>query len=169
MQPLGFQDRQGRQVEVREYRPEDRPGLLAMYRSFDPAQRAQGVPPVHPVRLAEWVDLLTGEGVNVLARHRGRVAGHAVLVPDGRGGYELAIFVHQDYQGAGIGARLLEALLELGRARGVRRVWLTVEPWNARAVALYRRAGFRCTAADPWEEVWELWLGPRHAPCAAGP
>jgi RimJ/RimL family protein N-acetyltransferase len=153
-----FQDRRGRTVEVRPYRPEDRESLLQMYRTFDPAHRAQGIPPLHPLRLVEWVDLLTREGLNVVAIHAGRVVGHAVLMPERDGAYELAIFVHQDYQGAGIGARLIEAVLQVGRERGVRRVWLTVEPWNTRAIAAYRRAGFRRTAADPWEEVWELTL-----------
>ncbi len=150
-----FQDARGRTVELREYRPEDRELLLAMYRTFDPEQRAQGIPPVHPLRLREWVDLLTGEGVNVLAWYAGRVVGHAVLVPDGAGSHELAVFVHQEFQGAGIGTHLVRAVLELGRTRGVRHVWLTVEPWNGRACALYRRVGFQRTAADPWEEVWE--------------
>ncbi|MDR5675974.1 MAG: GNAT family N-acetyltransferase [Armatimonadota bacterium] len=158
--PAGaFRDRRGRPVQVGEYRPEDRGLLVAMYRSFDPDQRAQGIPPLHPLRLADWLEVLTEEGVNVVARCEGRVVGHAVLVPDRAGSHELAIFVHQDYQGAGIGNRLLQALLELGRARGVRHVWLTVEPWNGRAQALYRRAGFERSAADPWEEVWELELG----------
>lgn len=104
------------------------------------------------------MDLLTREGLNGVAIHAGRVVGHAVLMADRHGTYELAIFVHQDYQGAGIGARLIEAVLQVGRERGVRRVWLTVEPWNTRAIAAYRRADFRRTAADPWEEVWELTL-----------
>ncbi len=153
-----FRDRRGRTVEVRPYGPHDRESLLQMYRTFDPAQRAQGIPPLHPLRLVEWVDLLTGEGLNVVATHEGKVVGHAVLMPDRDGSHELAIFVHQDYQGAGIGGRLLESVLQRGRERGVRRVWLTVEPWNTRAKAVYRRAGFCQTAADPWEEVWEVTL-----------
>ena len=151
-----FQDARGRTVELREYRPEDRGLLLAMYRTFDPEQRAQGIPPVHPLRLQEWVDLLTGEGgerAGVVrgpgGRPRGAGAGRA-------GSHELAVFVHQEFQGAGIGTRLVRAVLEVGRTRGVRHVWLTVEPWNGRACALYRRVGFQRTAADPWEEVWEL-------------
>jgi hypothetical protein len=96
-----FQDARGRTVELREYRPEDRGLLLAMYRTFDPEQRAQGIPPVHPLRLQEWVDLLTGEGVNVLAWSGDRVVGHAVLVPDGAGSHELAVFVHQEFPGGG--------------------------------------------------------------------
>ena len=114
-----FQDARGRRVGLREFRAEDRGLLLAMYRTFDPEQRAQGIPPGHPLRLREWVDLLTGEGINVLAWCGGRVVGHAVLVPDGTGAHELAVFVHQEFQGAGIGTHLVRALLELGRKRGV--------------------------------------------------
>lgn len=160
-----FRDLRGRWVEMREYAPQDRGRLLAMYRTFDPDHRAQGIPPVHPLRLEAWLDVLTGEGINVVACWEGRVVAHAALVPDGRGSHELAVFVHQEFQGAGIGLRAVRWLLEVGRRRGVDHVWLTVEPWNARAVRLYQRAGFRRTASDPWEEVWELRLQER----AGGP
>jgi hypothetical protein len=42
----------------------------------------------------------------------------------------------------GIGTRLLEAAVELGTARGVRKLELHVFPWNTAAIALYERFGF---------------------------
>jgi hypothetical protein len=42
----GFLARLGHSVKVREFRPEDREALLAMYRTFDAAQRAQALPPL---------------------------------------------------------------------------------------------------------------------------
>jgi diamine N-acetyltransferase len=161
-----FRDRNGRTVEVDEWRAEDWNNLLAMYSSFDPAQRAQGLPPLSEQRQAIWVERLLDRGPNVVARAGGRIVGHAALVAyDGAASYELVLFVHQDYQGAGIGGALADAILRLARRRGAERVWLTVHPQNERALALYRRMGFQrvpddrmASPSDPWsgEEVWVL-------------
>jgi hypothetical protein len=43
-------------VEIREMQPQDREGVLAMYRSLDLEQRAQGLPPLTEERRAVWVD-----------------------------------------------------------------------------------------------------------------
>ncbi|MFB6192198.1 MAG: N-acetyltransferase family protein [Haloarculaceae archaeon] len=126
--------------------------LVAMYLAFDPDDRAQGIPPTGEDAIRDWLDSITGEGsINVVAWHDGDAVGHATLVPDGRGAYELAIFVLSDYQEAGIGTALIEALLGLGRERGVDRVWLTVERWNEPAKQLYRKVGFRSTGRDSFE------------------
>jgi len=142
--PVSFTDAEGKPIEVRAYEqdpPESAAGvdaddpafesLVEMYVAFDPADRAQGVPPVGETRIRDWLGtLLAREGFDVLAWHDDAVAGHGTLVPDSGATYELAIFVHQDYQGAGIGTRLIEALLGHGQAHGAEYVWLTVERWN---------------------------------------
>ena len=43
------------------------------------------------------------------------------------------------WQRQGIGHRLLEAMLELGKAQGCEEVWVGTEPENDAANALYRR------------------------------
>ncbi|MFB6296848.1 MAG: GNAT family N-acetyltransferase, partial [Halobacteriales archaeon] len=73
--------------------------------------------------------------------------------------YELAIFVHHQYQGAGVGSRLIRHLLGEGERRGVERVWLTVERWNAPAVNLYEDVGFETTKAESFELEMALRLG----------
>ena len=120
-------DRRGCTVEIGEFQPRDRDGLLAMYSTFDLAQRAQGLPPLTEESRAAWVSRLTRCGINVVARLDGRVVGHAVLMPDRAASYELAVFVHQDHQGAGIGGALIDALLTLARRREIDRVSLSVE------------------------------------------
>ncbi len=158
----------GREVEVGPYAPADREPLLDMYRTFDPAQRAQGIPPIDEPRRVAWVDQLSGRGINVVARREDRIVGHAALTPDRAASYELAIFVHQDFQGVGIGRRLLETLLDLARSSGVREVWLSVESWNRRAIALYKKIGFTRLLVDHHEQVWRLVLhhDARNAPDA---
>jgi ribosomal protein S18 acetylase RimI-like enzyme len=139
--PLSFTDSDGREIAVREAGETDREGLVEMYDDFDPAQRAQGTPPLGEDAIRAWLDRLD-EGENVVAVHNGRVVGHVSFVPDGTGRHELAIFVHQDYQRAGIGTRLVRAGLGHARDRGIDYVWLTVEAWKRGAQKLYSDAGF---------------------------
>ncbi|MFB6219252.1 MAG: GNAT family N-acetyltransferase [Halobacteriaceae archaeon] len=160
--PRDIEDGEGRDIALRVADDGDLDDLVAMYDVFDPADRAQGLPPVGESAIRTWVAGLLGagaddggpararEGLNVAAWHADRVVGHATLVPDDDG-HELAIFVHQEYQGAGIGTELLDTLLGYGAEQGVERVWLTVERWNRAAVAVYEKAGFEITDAESFE------------------
>lgn len=149
--PLSFTDAGERRIRIRPYREADFESLAAMYDDFDPAQRAQGTPPLGAEAVRTWLAELR-EGVNVVALHDDRIVGHVTFVPDGTGRHELAIFVQQEYQRAGIGTRLIGAGLGYAADQGVEYVWLTVEPWKRGAQNLYRRAGF--TVVNP--------MGPTH-------
>ena len=151
--PLTFEDREERDIEIRPYdgSDEEREALVDMYEAFDPADRAQGIPPGKRERIETWIsNILDEECLNVIAWDDDTVAGHATLVPDGDA-YELAIFVLQAYQRAGIGRRLMHALLGYGREEGVEKVWLTVERWNRPAVGLYQEIGFETSDAESFE------------------
>ncbi len=151
--PLTFEDREGREIEIRPYDGSDRErgALVEMYEAFDPADRAQGIPPGKTERIEEWLSNILGEDcLNVVAWDDETAAGHATLVPDGDA-YELAIFVLQAYQRAGIGRRLMQTLLGHGRDEGVEKVWLTVERWNRPAVNLYQETGFETSDAESFE------------------
>lgn len=146
-------DAAGRTVEIGVYGGDDREyeSLVAMYASFDPASRAQGIPPLGESNVRDWLDdfLLVGEGVT--ARDGPTVVGHAVLVPRSAGGHELAVFVDADYRGAGVGSALLDALLAHGSDRGVEAVWLVVEASNRVAQSLYESAGFEVESRHGFE------------------
>jgi ribosomal protein S18 acetylase RimI-like enzyme len=139
--PATFRDDQGRDIRFRPYEPTAPDALVGMYADFDPSQRAQGIPPVRTPEIESWLDDVLA-GPSMLAWHGDRVVGHVLFVPDGSGGHELAIFVHQAYQGAGIGSRLIRAGLDHAEDRGVTLVWLLVGYGNHRARALYESAGF---------------------------
>jgi len=147
--PLSFEDRDGREIAVRPYEEGDLEPLVEMYVDFDPADRAQGIPPATESRVRDWLDVLL-EGLNVVAWHGDRAVGHATLVPD-EDAYELAIFVHQDYQRAGIGSTLIRTLLGHGEENGVEKVWLSVERWNHAAVSLYESVGFETSGSESFE------------------
>ncbi len=139
--PCSFTDETGRGIEVRPFDGET-DTLGEMYRTLDPADRSQGIPPRSEGRLASWVETLTGEGLNLVAWHGDRAVGHAVLMPMDDDRWELAVFVHSDYQGARVGTRLLECLFGYGRDSGVERIWLSVERHNTVALNLYESVGF---------------------------
>jgi len=150
--PLSFTDGDDREIEIVPSSVEDYDRLVEMYGTFEPADRAQGIPPVKESAIEEWLDaLLSEESINVVAVHDDSVVGHAILVPDREDAYELAVFVLHDYQSAGIGTQLLEALLGHGQAEGVDKVWLTVERWNEPAIALYKKLGFETSDAESFE------------------
>lgn len=173
--PIDFEDAADRSIAIRCHGDgpveDEIEALVATYEDFDPADRAQGLPPGREPALREWLEMLLSNGaVNVIAWHGSVAAGHATLVPDHReqidhGGpahetaYELAIFVHQDYQSAGIGSRLIRSLLGTARDHGVERIWLTVERWNEPAIALYRGVGFETASTERFEMEMELELG----------
>ena len=139
--PFEFTDGEGRSIDVRPVEEDDFDGLYEMYLEFDPRDRAQGVPPAREEQMSDWLDTVL-EGINVAAWHDEAAAGHATLIHDEDvGAYELAIFVLQSYQGAGVGSELIQAAFAEGYHRGVREVWLTVERWNRSAIALYRKTG----------------------------
>jgi GNAT superfamily N-acetyltransferase len=159
--PIDFEDREGREVEVRAYdgSEAEKEALVAMYVAFDPADRAQGIPPTKEREIRSWLDQILDIGHNVIAWEGDTAAGHATLVPQGDA-HELAIFVLQEYQEAGIGTRLIEGLLGYGAEAGAEEVWLTVERWNQPAVNLYQKIGFEISDAESFELEMALRLDP---------
>lgn len=150
--PFSFVDDEGREIDVRAYGDgpvqDEYEAIVAMYLDYDPDYRTLGIPPAGESRIRQWQDKIL-VGHCVLAWHGERVVGQAVLVADGAAESEtapetceLAIFLHQDYHGAGIGTHLTEGLLTYGREHGVEEVWLLVERENRPAVNLYNDVGF---------------------------
>lgn len=61
---------------------------------------------------------------------------------DGCKAWILGLAIEQDWRRLGLGRQLMAESLRHLRLRGVREVWLTVEPGNATAVELYVSLGF---------------------------
>ncbi|MCC6222638.1 MAG: ribosomal protein S18-alanine N-acetyltransferase [Thermoleophilia bacterium] len=81
--------------------------------------------------------------------------------------------VDERYRHRGIARRLLDELFALTAADGMRGYTLEVRVSNARAIALYERAGFRTTGlrrgyyTDNREDAYVMWKDPA-GPAAAG-
>ncbi|QSX00297.1 GNAT family N-acetyltransferase [Haloterrigena alkaliphila] len=168
--PTTREDREGRSIEIRALEAFDDAleDVVEMYVQFSPEDRAQGIPPTGEDRIRNWLETIGGDSVNVVAYHDESAVGHAMLVPDTEDPsaiednadieWELAIFVLQDYQRAGIGTQLLEHLLGHAADVGIERVWLTVERWNNPAIALYERVGFESTGTESFEQEMAIRL-----------
>jgi GNAT superfamily N-acetyltransferase len=133
----------------------DREALRAMYQTFEPRPASLGLPP--RARIDEWLDRLASS-VNFQALVDGKVVGHAVLCPENGTG-EVAVFVHQDYRGRGIGRQLLTTLVEEGRRLGLRRIWGMTELDNVPMLALAHAVGF-VPDSDPGMFHMDLITGP---------
>jgi ribosomal-protein-alanine N-acetyltransferase len=81
--------------------------------------------------------------VATLADDGGPVVGYSVCwsILDER--HLLNVAVHPEHRSLGVGWRLMEAVLEAGRASGGRVVYLEVRAGNVGARRLYKRFGFR--------------------------
>ena len=56
---------------------------------------------------------------------------------------DISVYVERGWRGRGVGRRLLERLVELGRELGYHKLVLAAFPFNRGGVALYERCGFR--------------------------
>jgi GNAT superfamily N-acetyltransferase len=156
--PRTVTDSEGREIQLTRSHDE-REALVEMYLDFEPEDRAQGIPPTKEAEIREWLDAVTTEdGLDVVAHHDGDAVGHVMLVGDNEGAYELAIFVLQPYQGAGIGTALVETALGAASELGIERVWLSVERWNKPAVSLYEKIGFQPCGGERFERMMALRL-----------
>ena len=152
--PKAFVDQEERSIEITAYNglESEFEAVVEMYTEFDPSDRAQGIPPKKEPRVRSWLkNLFEDDCLNVIAWDENTAAGHSMLVPDGDGDHEVAIFILRPYQGAGIGTELTRSILGYGEKQDISKVWLTVERWNHSAIGLYEKIGFETTRAESFD------------------
>ncbi len=80
----------------------------------------------------------------------GLAAGTVALIPDGKGSLELTkMAVSPEFQGMGIGDRLMEKCLEYATEQGVGTMWLESHTKLAPALSLYQKHGFEEVSGNP--------------------
>ena len=110
-----------------------------------------------PWTLGIFRDCLAAGYPALLLEDAGRIDGYGVLSIAADEAHLLNLCVAPERQGRGHARRLLRALLQLARGRGVQRLFLEVRPSNPRAIALYHGEGFN-----------EIGRRPRYYPAARG-
>lgn len=97
-----------------------------------------------PWSVASFAGLLSGPRVRMTVAHEaGHVVGYSVLLVTAPDADLANLAVAPRSQGRGIGRLLLEQVVAASREAGVEHVYLEVRESNARAIAMYERAGFQ--------------------------
>jgi RimJ/RimL family protein N-acetyltransferase len=143
---------------LRAFNEADAERLFVMYCQFEPEGQFQGLPPRTAAQIKKWLAQIYERGFYQFVIEVGdHIVGHAALCPSQRKTEaELAIFLHQDYRGHGLGRKLLLGVLNFGcKKLELARVWLFVTGSNAVALHLFESVGFRPGRnGDPL--AWEI-------------
>jgi GNAT superfamily N-acetyltransferase len=159
--PIKVALRDGRSVMIRAVRQDDTEGLqAAIVRLSEEARYTRFMAPLkelspamleRAVRTAPGRDLalvaVSGEGKDELI-----VAG-ARTIGAGDGSCEFAVTVTDDWQGAGLASKLMKALIEDARARGLNRMDGYVLAANRPMLELARRLGFKVGPSEEGPSV----------------
>jgi RimJ/RimL family protein N-acetyltransferase len=136
----------GRRVLLRTYKPSDKEALVSMYAGLSQESLRWSMPPYNRERIERMTSDLENR-IILLAFDGPKVVGHLQISLAAnarfRGTGDLFIYLHQDFQNAGLGAALMKEGIALARARRVHRVELTVVAENHRAIRLYEKVGFQ--------------------------
>jgi len=123
------------QVHVRPAHPGDFPALVALDEAaFDPLWRYISQTFAHALESLPYF---------VVAELAGQTIGYLFSSRQGDRGHLIRVAVHPDYQGCGIGARLLTEAIEFFRTERVKIVTLNTQKDNTNSQRLYRHFGFR--------------------------
>ena len=142
---------------LRAFEESDSEKLFEMYCEFEPKGEFQGLPPRHAPQIKKWLNQLREQRFyQFVIEADDRIVGHAALCPSQRKTEaEVAIFLHQDYRGRGLGKQLLLGTLSFGcKKLELARVWLFVMGSNSAALRLFEEVGFqpgRCGDPLAWE------------------
>jgi RimJ/RimL family protein N-acetyltransferase len=143
--------RDGRSIEIRALRPDDREDMLAAIGRTSPAslRRRFFVPKrgFSETELAFFLNIDFDNHVALIAQidEDGRPSivggGRYIVVQPGQA--EIAFIVVDAYQGQGIGAALMRHLARLARAAGLKELIAEVLPENTAMLKVFSKFGFR--------------------------
>ena len=144
-------------VQVREAREADIAAITAIYACEvrDHVNTYEYEAPDAVEMLARMRAVLAGGHPYLVAEQAGRLLGYAYASAfRSRAGYrftvENSVYVAADAQGHGVGAALLEALIDACQRRGVRQMIAVIgEPANRASIRLHERFGFRHAGTLP--------------------
>jgi phosphinothricin acetyltransferase len=136
-------------IVVRPSTEADVPAMIAIYSYHVQNGLGHDMEPVHPEDIKRRrKNMLQRKLPHLVAERDGSVVGYAYAVPfRKRPAYRYAvkhsIYVHPDHMRAGIGRRLLPALIEACADAGYRQMIGYVDAENAASIQLHEAFGFR--------------------------
>jgi len=145
--------RDGTAVHLRPIRPDDGPGLLALYDRLSPESlyfRFFAVPGKDAGKAEYLVQVDYDKRYAVVAEVAGAIVGVArwERLSDRPSHAEVAFTVADDFQGRGLGSLLFQRLATLARARQITVFTAEVLKNNERMLRLFARTGLTSTTRD---------------------
>jgi len=145
--------RDGTAMRLRPIRPDDGPGLLALYDRLSPESlyfRFFTVPGKDLGRAEYLTHVDYDRRYAVVAEMAGTIVGVArwERLADRPGHAEVAFTVADDLQGRGLGGTLFRRLAALARTRGITVFEAEVLKKNARMLRVFERSGLASTTRD---------------------
>nr|MDO8081756.1 GNAT family N-acetyltransferase [Candidatus Freyarchaeota archaeon] len=143
--------RDGTEALVRPLKPsEDKDKLFEMYSTLSKETnyyRFLNYQPVTRWIVEQWCDVNYDDKMTILAivKENGReriIADSRYYLDKTTGEAEIAIVVHDDYQGKGIGTKLLAYTIEVARKMGVKKLYAFLSPTNRRIIHVVKTLGF---------------------------
>lgn len=137
-------------LTLRPFLPTDDDALIAWLPTAEDLHRFTGPRLRHRLDSAQLDELRADDTFTMFtAEVDGTVVGHAEFVSTGADSARLArVLVDPARRGQGLGERLVLAMIEEARARGIRSLNLYVLDDNTRAVRLYEKLGFETVGAS---------------------
>jgi RimJ/RimL family protein N-acetyltransferase len=131
-----YQLNDGRSIQLRPIKPEDKIGLISFTTSMEGTDR---LTPVDIVNIFTYPYYY----INMVIIHDESVVGYGEIKksPDLRDG-ELKIHISSEYQGAGLGTAMLIMLVHEASEEKLHSINLRVDSANTRAIHLFRKNGF---------------------------
>ncbi|WP_440087849.1 N-acetyltransferase family protein [Streptosporangium sp. LJ11] len=132
----------GGAVDIRPARPDDEEGIRRFLGGLSPRTQARrfftgmGRPSASFVRTLLTVDERRDA---LLAVHGNLLVGHAMSYRGEEADVEIAVVVGDEWQGMGLGSRLVRTLMRRAEARGARTVGMDVLGDNRTVLAMVRR------------------------------
>jgi acetyltransferase len=157
-------DRAARRVEIRPLAPGDRERLAQAFSRLSEETRRRRFRGLASQLTERDLDRLTQidhhrhEALAAIAPDSGRIVGVArfITMPDDPRAAEVAIAVDDDWQGRGIGRRLMSELVGRARAEGVARMLAYVSADNRPVRSWVARAGGVADASAGDETIYSI-------------
>ncbi|MGD8506432.1 MAG: GNAT family protein [Candidatus Bathyarchaeota archaeon] len=135
----------GREVILRLMAIDDKERLLEMFSSMSKEALRWSMAPYTREVIERWVKNIQNL-IPLVAEHDNLMIGYAGIMklphPRLKGNGDLAMYIHQDFQGVGLGTIMTELLVNLAKEHGMHRVGLYVIADNKIAIHLYKKLGF---------------------------
>jgi ribosomal protein S18 acetylase RimI-like enzyme len=159
-----IRDRAARRVEIRPLAPGDRGRLAQAFSRLSEETRRRRFRGLASQLAEPDLDRLTQidhhhhEALAAIAPDSGRIVGVArfITMPDDPRAAEVAIAVNDDWQGRGIGRRLMSELVARARAEGVARLLAYVSADNHTVRSWIARAGGVAEASAGGETIYSI-------------